>query len=130
MRLESKNRDNNRIMESLRRDTTNVEYEDRIVAIIDILGFRAMVGDTVEKNIVNHTNLERLIVVLRLIKEEFKNISETGELPPSFMITFFSDSIVLSLSQFNTVALLSIFEVLKRIQIKLIDFEVLLRGGV
>lgn len=108
----------------------NLTYEERIIAFIDILGFRNLVNETVEKDFVNQAKLTSLVKALNLINEEFESLIRAGELPYSFMITYFSDSIVLSLPKVNTVGLLSVFEVLKRIQIKLVNFEILLRGGI
>ena len=89
----------------------NLTYEERIIAFIDILGFRNLVNETVEKDFVNQAKLTSLVKALNLINEEFESLIRAGELPYSFMITYFSDSIVLSLPKVNTVGLLSVFEV-------------------
>jgi hypothetical protein len=106
------------------------EYEERIIAFIDILGFRALINETVKDDITQQDKLNELVGTLALIKSEFKKMHKNGELPYSFVITYFSDSIVLSLKQHNSLGLIPIFETLKRIQIMLIERKILLRGGV
>jgi len=108
----------------------NYQYEDRIIAFIDILGFRALINETVKDNVIQQEKLNDLVEVLTLIKKEFGKVHKDAELPYSFMITYFSDSIVLSVKRHNNIGLLTIFEILKRIQIKLIERKILLRGGV
>lgn len=96
------------------------QYEERIIAFIDILGFRTLINATVKDDILQTDKLQSLIDALSLIKEEFNIVSKNSELPFSFEITYFSDSIVLSLRRDYSLGLLTIFEVLKRIQIKLV----------
>lgn len=109
---------------------TAPEYEDRIVAFIDILGFRNMIDATVKDDVVQQTKLQLLIDSLALMQEEFSKVVDHSELPYSFLITYFSDSIVLSLKRHNSLGLITVFEILKRIQIRLIKKKILLRGGV
>jgi hypothetical protein len=105
-------------------------YEDRIIAFIDILGFGAMIAETVKNDTVQADKVRSLVAVLSLIKNEFRKVEDDAELPDSFRITYFSDSIVFSLPRHNSLGLLTVFEILKRIQIKLIARNILLRGGV
>jgi len=107
------------------------EYEDRIIAFIDILGFRAFVNDTIDKkNKVNKDKLSNLINSLLLIKEEFQSPQENSELSSSFIITYFSDSIVFSVKPTAINDLIEVFEILKRTQLRLIEKGILLRGGI
>lgn len=108
------------------------KYEERIVAFIDILGFRAFVNETIDKNssIVHEDKLKNLIDSLLLIKTEFQTHQENSELSSSFIITYFSDSIVFSIKSTVVNDLIEVFEILKRIQIRLVDKGILLRGGI
>lgn len=108
----------------------SAQYEERIIAFIDILGFRSLINATVKDEIVQQDKLQSLIEVLSLIKDEFNIVSNNSELPYSFEITYFSDSIVLSLNRDYSLGLLTIFDILKRIQVKLVEKKILLRGGV
>lgn len=112
--------------------STPYKYEERIVAFIDILGFRAFVNETIDKDSskVHEDKLRNLIDSLLLIKTEFQTSQDSSELSSSFMITFFSDSIVISVKTTAVDDLIEVFEILKRTQIKLIDKGILLRGGV
>jgi hypothetical protein len=118
------------MMKNFNEDNKKLTYEDRIVAFIDILGFRQMINETIKDDIVNQDKIDILAAVLTMIKVEFEKVAEDSELPYSFMITYFSDSIVLSVRRDYNIGLLTIFEILKRIQIRLIDRKILLRGGV
>ena len=112
---------------------TSFEYEDRIVAFIDILGFRSFVNETVDKESnVNLVKLKKLGESLILIKEEFKKANENILYPAGVTITYFSDSIVISILPTSVVTetLLEVLETLKRVQIKLINNGILLRGGI
>lgn len=116
----------------MRQTEALFSYDERIIAFIDILGFRAFVNETIDKNnsLVMEDRLKNLIDSLLLIKNEFQAPQENSELSSSFIITYFSDSIVFSIKSTHTSDLLEVFEILKRIQIKLIDKGILLRGGI
>lgn len=105
-------------------------YEDRIIGFIDILGFRELINSTVRETIINQVELDNLISVMQLIKDEFEQVVNASELPTSFKITFFSDSIVFSILRSNSLSMLTLFEILKRIQVRLISNKILLRGGI
>ncbi|MEJ7559853.1 MAG: hypothetical protein WKF66_16195 [Pedobacter sp.] len=109
---------------------TKADYEDRIIAFIDILGFRTMINATIKEDVVQQDKLKELIDGLSLMQDEFNKVIKDSELPYSFMITYFSDSIVLSVKRVNSLGLLTVFEILKKIQIKLIERKILLRGGI
>ncbi|QEK50688.1 hypothetical protein FYC62_02665 [Pedobacter aquae] len=114
-------------------DSSNEEifYEERIIAFIDILAFRDFINDTIDKSgEVNKEKLVNIVNALKLIKKEFDKIDKSGEAPYSLITTFFSDSIVLSLRKDYSIGLLKVFETLKIIQIKLIEYGILLRGGI
>jgi hypothetical protein len=106
------------------------QYEDRIIAFIDILGFRSLINETVKEGEILQEKLDALVEALNLIKDEFKKAQDDSELSNSVMITYFSDSIVISVRQHNSVDLLTIFETLKKIQIRLVERKILLRGGI
>lgn len=110
---------------------TAFEYEERIVAFIDILGFRSLVNSTIDRETseVDSDKLKILGDSLMLIKRGFKDSLEDIQKPSDFQITYFSDSIVVSFP--SSVENLSIvFKTLKCIQIELIEQGILLRGGI
>lgn len=110
---------------------TAFEYEERIVAFIDILGFRSLVNGTIDRETseVDNDKLKILGDSLMLIKRGFKDSLEDLQKSSDFQITYFSDSIVVSFP--SSVENLSIvFKTLKGIQIELIEKGILLRGGI
>ena len=109
-----------------------VQYQNRITAFIDILGFKELVKQTVNSKALNdaqeklnalYTVVEHVTDFLRLARDE---IGFTGDTK----VTLFSDSIVISIDKDNSYGILAIFNALKKLQIDLIRDNILLRGGV
>lgn len=71
-----------------------MKYEDRLVAFIDILGFKNLVGETVDaKGIENTDKIAHLYESYEIIQ---KNWSDAQGLSESKRVTIFSDCIVVS----------------------------------
>lgn len=106
-----------------------MKYENRIVCFIDILGFRAIIGRTKDKNGNDvEKEVSNVADVLNCIRETL-SIDEQN-LSKSKIVTQFSDSIVIS---FDYTESSEIFHTLLDIQhviINLIGRGVLCRGGI
>lgn len=99
------------------------EYQERIVAFIDILGFGALVK-SLESNKALH---ELLFLSLNQIKS-FKEQSEIhGTATSEFEVSCFSDSIVMSTNEYG---LSSIVWACGWLQIQLLSNGILTRGGI
>jgi hypothetical protein len=96
------------------------QYEKRIVAFIDILGF---------KNIVENTDKAFTIIniISNVKKSKKKLIKEIRE--TKIEITWFSDCIVIS-TPMNIYYLNLLLAILQEIQLELIQNEILIRGGI
>lgn len=108
------------------------EYEDRIVAFIDILGFSEMIKLTDRDDRPEDAKimLNNLLNTLMFLQRKIKESIELKELPAGTMASIFSDTIVVSIPRMETQGLLYLFELLKTLQIKLIKNDILLRGGI
>lgn len=106
---------------------TVVNYEDRLVVFIDVLGFKDHLKKTVDQNNQDSTdNIKILIRVYDIIKHHLvTDNSETLEKN----ITIFSDCIVLSIVPKNDNVLI-ILQSIKDMIISLIGINILCRGGV
>ncbi len=104
-------------------------YENRIVAFIDILNFKNKIKATEDKDEVKaESQLNKLIYVLEYIQKEFAKIVKNNQL--AFQVTMFSDSVVFSVREHNSLDFIAIVELLKKLQINLIKEDILLRGGI
>lgn len=71
-----------------------MQYKERLIAFLDILGFKRIIEKT-ESDIVE---FKKLIEVLYAIKNSFNQINSTDENPTDIHISMFSDSIIISAS--------------------------------
>ncbi|WP_438312434.1 hypothetical protein [Sporosarcina sp. FA9] len=96
------------------------KYEERIVAFIDILGF---------KNIVEHSNkaFEIMDIIIESKKFYQKVMYEVSE--QEIKVTMFSDCIVIS-SPASIGYLHFLLDILKNMQAELIQMGILIRGGI
>ena len=102
------------------------KYEKRIVAFIDILGFARLVNQSKKDTDV----LQKLCNIIYTITDYLDEAKRDNDLTESSNVTQFSDSIVISLSIKNSYEFLTIFRLLKKIQMKLLQERILLRGGI
>lgn len=101
-------------------------YEDRIIAFIDILGFSNIIKSTVK----SQEKLNNLGSALSYIHDYFEKVKQSCQDPTILQLSQFSDSIVISISMKHSHEMLTIFKHLKTIQINLLFKDILLRGGV
>lgn len=106
--------------------TKKFNYEERIVAFIDILGFE----NIIKSSITSQDKLENLGSAITYIHDYFKEVKSTYPDPSILQLSQFSDSIVISISMKNSHEMLAIFKHLKSIQSNLILKDILLRGGI
>lgn len=107
-------------------------YQNRIVAFIDILGFKELVKQTVNDREpeLGKQKLDSLYNVVEYVTD-FMNLSrEEIGFEGDTKTTLFSDSIVISIDRANSHGILTIFATLKKLQIHLIKDGILLRGGI
>jgi len=103
-----------------------MEYEQRIIAFIDILGFSNIIKSSVN----SQSELDNIADALNYIHEYFNTVKTKYDDPTLLQLSQFSDSIVISISMKNSLLMLEIFKHLKTIQINLISRNILLRGGI
>lgn len=105
------------------------QYQNRIVAYIDILGFKETIkkteGATGDKNL-----LLNLINVIDILKDEVERAISKGEFPPGTTASMFSDCIVVSIPTRESRGAYCLFMILKKLQVQLIRHEILLRGSI
>lgn len=102
------------------------KYENRIVAFIDILGFAGKIS----KSKSDDDALNKLCEAIYSIKDYIREAQQNFDLPDTSNVTQFSDSVVISLKMEDSYQMLSIFRLLKQIQINLLQDNILLRGGI
>ena len=101
------------------------QYEDRLVAFIDILGFKELVGDTA-------TDVKKLRHLTAALKDLYDRIWlwEADGSYSSFAFTQFSDSIVIS----SLAGTADSFEMLQQLLLGLMElvdsYDILVRGGI
>lgn len=101
-------------------------YENRVVLFLDILGFKKIIDDTVEKGKDRQDRIEKLYETLRLTGEEVSRINKGT----SKVITQFSDSIVVSFKENDTKEITTFFQSILSLVIKLISREIICRGAI
>ncbi len=102
------------------------KYDNRIVAFIDILGFAGKISKSKSDN----SSLNQLCEAIYSIQDYIKEAQDDFDLPDTSNVTQFSDSIVISLKMEDSYKMLSIFQLLKKIQVNLLRENILLRGGI
>lgn len=107
-------------------------YEDRIVAFIDILGFaeKIKVTEKEDEPMESEAMLRNLSEAIRFFQIKIKKAIEESELPPRTIASMFSDTIVVSIPKAESEGVLYLFELLKELQINLLMKDILLRGGI
>ena len=110
-----------------------MKYEQRIVAFIDILGFRTLLNETLDKNNDDiETNIDNLISAYDIIRSnwDLDRVSSVNNQNNSKQVSIFSDSIVVS---FKVDEPSQVFYTLLEIQhliIELLNRKILSRGAV
>jgi len=101
-------------------------YEDRIVLFLDILGFKRIVNDTMQKE---KEVFEKTRYLIETINEMIK-IAELAPRETSRNVTQFSDSIVISFKQNDIKEIPKLFYNLQRLISYLLSRDILCRGAV
>ena len=104
-----------------------MEYEDRIVCFLDILGFKNIIEESEKDNLKLQNTLKALKILNTYKIDSEQNYGATHE---SVQVTQFSDSIVISfLIEERDQLILALFN-LQEMIVELFDYGFLLRGGI
>ena len=102
-------------------------YKERIIAFVDILGFKTLV----EESVTNKYEFQKILDSLNIFRE-LKKEKENQYYIEDAKVTTFSDSLVISypMEDGNVEALYSILLDLIGLQLDLLDDNVIIRGGI
>ena len=111
-----------------------MKYEDRIVSFIDILAFKEMIKVTDSKDPEKETEatsmLNKLQDVISTLQTEITDAISHRNLPQGTKASMFSDSVVVSIPKAESRGVLTLFKLLKKLQIRLLTQDILLRGSI
>jgi hypothetical protein len=112
-----------------------MKYENRVVAFIDVLGFRELIGSTILKDgNDNEHEINKIISTYLAIREiwdlDAKSTSLKREVITSKMVSIFSDSIVVSFEITDQSEVFSTLLEIKWLLMRLINQGILCRGAV
>lgn len=117
-----------------------LRYEERFCLFLDILGFKKKVEKSVQSaasmaSIAGHSSVGEIFFSLKKIAESLKYRaavvgSDGGMSPSSRLVTQFSDSVVVSYLVTEVGGLADILYDVLNLQVKLIQFGVLVRGAI
>lgn len=111
-----------------------MNYENRIVLFLDILGFKSIIEKTIDKNQDNEEGIETLYNNLTGIKEfltsrlKQKDVFQNRNL--SLKVTQFSDSIIISFINDDNSTLLNLIRTIQELILKLVNNGILCRGAI
>lgn len=128
-------------------------YEDRFVAFIDILGFGALVEqsesdeflqekiftalnsiqtDNINDELYARVNTEIVpLEELKAVQEIAKVFANAAKLANPVLITYFSDSLVISAKSNDVIASQLVVDIVGKLNIKMwMDHQILIRGGI
>jgi hypothetical protein len=111
-----------------------MNYEYRIVAFIDILAFSEMIKatdtDDPKKEDDAKAMLDKLQEVVKFLQTDISKAISKHDLPSGTKASMFSDTVVVSIPKAESRGVWRLFQLLKKLQIKLIGNDILLRGGI
>jgi hypothetical protein len=109
-----------------------MKYENRVVAFIDILGFKNMLDETVNKKDEDlEENIDKLIAAYNEINELWKeDRNDNSKLNSSRKVTIFSDSIVVSFQVSEPSQVFKTLVDIKHLVMSLVNREILCRGAI
>jgi len=102
-----------------------MQYENRIVLFLDILGFQKIIDETVDKLEDKQERIEKLYKSLLTIKAEVSKEKGTSK-----VVTQFSDSIVVSFKENDSKEFMDFFQSILSLLIKLIKQDIICRGAI
>lgn len=111
----------------------NLEYEERIIAFIDILGFKALIDSTnTDDAESNTTAIKKMFDIYTEIENSLhEKLQEEDEILEGLKITRFSDCIVISFPEKQRDALFFLcISLLHFLYEMLINYKLLFRGGI
>jgi len=118
-----------------------MKYENRVVAFLDILGFKDILDNTITLDVVqNEKNIDIIINAFKSIrdvwdldekKEPFAYRSKEGELIKSKKeITMFSDCVLISFPYYEPSEVFHTLVELQWVIMRLLNFKIICRGGI
>lgn len=113
-----------------------MNYQDRIVIYIDILGFKDLLKNTISKEgMDNEIEINKIIKAYNIIRtiwdlDQKDSNNEQSELFPEKQITIFSDCIVVSLPASNEIEIFHCLSQIRWMIINLIFSNILCRGAI
>lgn len=111
-----------------------MNYENRIVLFLDILGFKSIIEKTIDKEKDVEDNILRLYSNLKFIKKfllkQLKSESLVNEPNYSLRVTQFSDSIIISFINDGNTTLLKLIGSIQQLIVKLANEGILCRGAI
>jgi len=107
-------------------------YQNRIVAYIDILGFTELIKQTINENDPEFAarKLNILYGIVKNIRAYMSAARNKRHLSGNCAVTMFSDTIIFSQPKTESLGVLAMFDVIKRLQINMLQKGILLRGGI
>lgn len=105
---------------------SSIQYENRIVLFLDILGFKSIIDKTIEHGKDRVERIEKLHETLHLVKVEVSRINKGT----SKVITQFSDSIVVSFEENDTEEITYFFGTILSLVMSLISRDIMCRGAI
>ena len=103
-------------------------YEDRIIAYIDVLGFKNEISKTFSDNKEIEPETRRIYNFISLLHKDFEKAGLF--IDSTYKVTQFSDSIVISYSKDEKASVFRILMSLLYLQIDAINYGLLLRGSI
>lgn len=103
-----------------------IAYEDRVVAFIDIIGFKELVEASAKVTSSPNQKLDRILKVLNIINMRMRDESDS----PDKRVTAFSDNVVVSYAAATTSAAFYLIEDIQALFIELAAEGVWIRGGI
>jgi hypothetical protein len=104
-----------------------MNYEDRLVAFIDILGFKNLVGETVDaKGVENTDKIAHLYESYEIIQQNWSDLQGLSE---SKRVTIFSDCVVVSVKVSETSQIFWTLLEIKHLIMQLVWRGILVRGA-
>jgi len=110
-------------------------YDKRLVAFIDILGFKNLIDKTEAKGTEDSNKqaletIKKLQQVIYSFQNRIRSAINKNELPDGTIASMFSDTIVVSIPKQESIGIIALFKIIKYTQVELISKNILLRGGI
>lgn len=108
-----------------------MNYEDRLVAFIDILNFRGMINDTVDaRGNEDAQKIQKIYDAYETIQQNWKGAGTNDDLSRSKRVTIFSDSIVISVKASEKSQIFLTLLEIKHLIMSMVWRGILVRGAI